>query len=174
MSARPHRPTPVGALARGLIAGVAGTGVMTGWQALSARLESSGEQTGGGQAQDGDPWAQAPAPAQVGRRIIEGVLRKPVAPERIGLLTNVMHWGYGTTWGAVYGLLSGSAARSGGLRRGALLGTGVWVMSYVQLVPLGLYELPWRYSPKVLGLDLSYHLAYGLGTGAAYGLIDRR
>ena len=46
-------------------------------------------------------------------------------------------------------------------------------MSYVQLVPMGLYEPPWRYPPKELALDLSYHLAYGAGLGAAYAVLER-
>ena len=41
------------------------------------------------------------------------------------------------------------------------------------LVPMGLYEPPWKYSPSELGFDLSYHLAYGAGVGAGYRLLDR-
>ena len=95
-----------------------------------------------------------------------------MGPEHIGLLTNVMHWGYGTTWGPVYGLIQGSAPGRP-LPRGLLFGTGVWSMSYMILVPIGLYELPWKYPPTELALDLSYHLAYGVGVGVGYALIDR-
>ncbi len=47
-------------------------------------------------------------------------------------------------------------------------------MSYVQLVPMGLYELPWKYPPKDLALDLSYHLVYGAGVAGAFRVLDGR
>lgn len=83
-----------------------------------------------------------------------------------------MHWGYGTSWGSVYGLVAGSRGRSR-LRDGALFGAGVWVMSYVQLVPMGLYDPPWTYPAEELALDLSYHLAYGVGLAGGYRILDR-
>jgi hypothetical protein len=63
-------------------------------------------------------------------------------PELIPLLTKVTHWGYGTGWGTAYGLAAGRARRSPGVMAGAALGTVVWLMSYVQLVPMGLYDPP--------------------------------
>jgi hypothetical protein len=159
--------TPLGALARGLAAGVAGTAAMTAWQELSARLQSSGD--GPGQDEPSDPWESASVPAQVGRRIIEGVFQREAPPSWIGPLTQIMHWGYGTGWGAVYGLVAGSR-RLPPLRGGLAFGTVVWTLSYVQLVPMGLYEPPWRYGPSGLALDLSYHLAYGAGVGAGWAL----
>lgn len=145
---------------------------MTGWQEAAARLISSGENSddGSGGAEPGDPWQQASAPAKLAKRVIEGVFQKQVSPERIPLLTNVMHWSYGTGWGAVYGLIAGSLSDLPPLRSGLLFGSGVWAMSYVQLVPLGLYELPWKYPLSELALDLSYHLAYGSGVGIAYAV----
>jgi uncharacterized membrane protein YagU involved in acid resistance len=165
--------TPLRALARGIAAGLGGTAAMTGWQELSARLRSSGTPDAGGEDPPADPWEQAPVPAQVARRIVEGVLQRPLAPERIGLATNVMHWAYGTGWAVVYGMLSGSTATPGGPRRGIVFGTGVWAMSYVQLVPLGLYEPPWKYPLEDLAMDLSYHLAYGVGVSTTDRLLHR-
>lgn len=52
-----------------------------------------------------------------------------------------------------------------------MFGTGVWLVSYLTLVPMGLYQPPWRYPPGELALDLSYHLAYGVGTGVAFELV---
>jgi hypothetical protein len=159
--------TPLGAAARGLLAGVAGTAAMTVWQELSGRLLGSGdggEERNGG---DADPWEGAPAPALVARRVLEGVFGREVSPDRIPLLTNLMHWGYGTGWGVAYGLLQGTV-RANPVLHGALFGTGVWAASYLQLVPMGLYEPPWEYPATTLAKDLSYHLVYGVGTAAAY------
>ncbi len=166
-----HRSsTPLAALRRGLLAGVVGTAAMTAWQELSAKLQSSTDGGGGG---SDDPWEQASAPAKVGKRIGEGVFQHEVSSELIPVLTHGMHWAYGTGWGAAYGLIAGSVARRRPLRLGLAFGTGVWAMSYVQLVPMGLSQPPWKYPPKELAMDLSYHLVYGSGTGLAYTALDR-
>ena len=170
-----RRDTPLKAIARGLGAGVVGTGAMTVAQGMAAKLQSSGEgeEQSEGQKPPQDPWEGASMPAQVGRRISEGVFHHKVPPERIPLLTHGMHWAYGTGWGAIYGLIEGTfGGRS--LRQGALFGAGVWAMSYVQLVPMGLYQLPWKYPPKSIAMELGFHLAYGVGVAGGHGLIDRR
>jgi hypothetical protein len=169
-----HPRTPLGALARGLVAGAAGTAVMTGAQALGARLKGGVDEGGGGD--DGgpprDPWEDAPAPAQVARRVIEGVFRRDVPPERIGLLTHVMHWGYGTMWGAIFGLARGSGPLRGAAG-GAAFGAVVWAGSYAQLVPMGIDDPPWSYPPGALAEEGAYHLAYGLGVAAGWAALDR-
>lgn len=63
-------------------------------------------------------------------------------------------------------------SRTKPLRHGLLFGVGVWAASYAQLVPLGIYEPPWRYPPKTLVFDLSYHLVYGTGVGATFAVLD--
>lgn len=175
------RHTPLGALARGLVAGAAGTAVMTGAQALGARLRGGGGDEGdGGDGAGGggnggpprDPWEDAPAPAKVARRVIEGVFRREVPPERIGMLTNAMHWAYGTVWGAGFGLVRGSGLLRGAAG-GAGFGMGVWAASYAQLVPMGVEDPPWTYPPAVLAEEGAYHLAYGLGVAAGWAALDR-
>jgi len=166
------RRTPLQAVATGLAAGVVGTGFMTAWQELAAKLTSS-PQDDAPERQEQDPWEAASAPAKVAKRIGEGVFHKPVSPELIPLLTNAMHWGYGTGWGTIYGLAAGSARSGPGLTAGAAFGTIVWLMSYFQLVPMGLYDPPWKTPPEELALDLSYHLVYGTGVASAYRLLHR-
>ncbi|MGE0026334.1 MAG: hypothetical protein AB7O78_16105 [Thermoleophilia bacterium] len=172
-----RRMTPLGAVGRGLVAGALGTGAMTAAQLLRSRLheqaQDGGEGADDGSAQaPGDPWEEAPAPAKVARRVLEGVFGRQVPAERIGLLTNAMHWGYGTAWGAVYGLLRGSGVVHGA-RGGLAFGAAVWGMSYVELVPMGLYEPPWEYPPGQLAPEAGYHLAYGLGTAAGFSMLSR-
>ncbi len=138
--------TPLGALGRGLLAGVAGTAAMTVWQELLGRLRSHDSTTSGDgrPSEESDAWEGAPAPAQVAKRLLAGLFQREVGPEHIGLLTNVTHWTYGTAWGGAYGLLEGTLPAHP-LAHGLVFGTGVWAMSYVQLVPMGLYEPPWKY-----------------------------
>lgn len=100
-----ERPTPLGAIGRGLFAGAVGTAAMTAWQALASKLrEAGGSPTGSAGSGEGqeDPWEDASAPAKVAKR-----------------------------------------------------GACVWASSYAQLVPMGLYEPPWKYPPQTLALDLS-------------------
>jgi hypothetical protein len=153
-------------LLRGFAAGAAGTAAMTAWQEAAARWQDSGDD---GPSGSHDPWASAPAPAKVAKRILEGVFRREVPPTEIPMLTNVAHWGYGVAWGGVFGLVQGTFRRRP-LTHGVAFGSAVWAFSYVALVPLGIYEPPWTYPAKSLALDLSYHLAYGAGVGAAFAL----
>ncbi len=42
------------------------------------------------------------------------------------------------------------------------------------MVPMGIYEPPWKYSAPVLTLDLSYHLVYGGATALAFAVLPER
>lgn len=160
--------TPLGAVARGLAAGLAGTAVMTVYQVAVQKLQSSGSDD----SQNGDQsWQDAPAPAQVGRRVLTGVFRQRVDEDKIPVLTHGVHWAYGTALGVLYGLAQGTL-RAHPLRHGLAFGTGVWGLAYAQLVPMGVYEPPWKYPAKDLAVDWSYHAAYGIGVGAAFSALD--
>lgn len=169
-SASTQKPSAV--VARAVVAGLAGTAVMTAWQTGAAKLFPSDDESGSGK-KGGDPWKKAPVPAQVARRFIRKGVHKDVPADRIPLLTNVMHWGYGTGWGVPYAVLAQTTHRAR-LGDGLLLGLTVWAASYAQLVPMGFYELPWKYPAKDVALDISYHLAYGLGVAGAVRLLDGR
>ncbi|MFN2628388.1 MAG: hypothetical protein ABR569_07105 [Gaiellaceae bacterium] len=154
-------PSPLGAVARGLAAGATATAVMSGYQLLVAKLR--------GQSDSPQPqsWEEAPAPAQIGQRVLTGVFQKQVGLAQAQRLANAMHWAYGSAWGGIYGLFQGTTCAAP-LRAGAAFGAGVWGMSYAQLVPMGIYEPPWKYPAKELALDLSYHLVYGIAAALAY------
>jgi hypothetical protein len=128
----------------GLIAGAAGTTAMTALQELLPRLRGGGEHE---ESRDEEPPASW----------------TPV-------LTQAAHWAYGTGWGAAYALLRDRA--DGNVPAlGLGFGLAVWTASYVQLVPLGIYEPPWTYPPATLAEDLSYHAVYGLGVAATYAAL---
>ena len=158
-----------GTIASGLAAGLAGTAAMTAWQEVAARLKRHAVPKT--MREDDDPWARAPAPARLAKMVIEKVTGREVPRERIGLLTNAVHWGYGTSLGAVYGLAANGRRPA---LAGVAFGGGVWAFSYATLVPLGLYQWPWRYSAKTIAKDVSYHLVYGTGTAAAFAALERR
>lgn len=86
--------------------------------------------------------------------------------------THAMHGGYGTGWAAVYAI-GAAGARSGPLRHGLLFGTAVWATSYLQLVPMGLYEPPWKSAPKDIAMEVG-HLAYGLRVASTFRVLNGR
>jgi len=110
---------------------------------------------------------------RVGRRLIEALLHKRVPDSAIPVLTQVMHWSYGTAWGGVYALAQGRLARIGPALRGSGFGLGVWAASYVQLVPAGIYQPPWRYPLGSIAGEVGYHLTYGRTVAYAYGALTR-
>jgi hypothetical protein len=160
----------IGLATRGVAAGVVGTAFMTAWQEIVAHLRRHSMPKV--MRQDEDPWEKAPAPAQIGRLAVKGVLRRDVPTKYIPLFTNAVHWGFGTSMGAAYGLLHGALRRKPAVD-GPLFGLGVWAQSYATLVPLGLYKPPWHYPARTIAKDISYHLVYGAGTAAGYKLVER-
>ena len=56
---------------------------------------------------------------------------------------------------------------------GLPFGVAVWAGGYVILPEGGLYKPIWDYDAKTLAWDLSGHLAYGAGTGAAFSILAR-
>lgn len=165
--------TPLGALTRGLIAGAAGTLAMDlVWYRRYQR--------GGGESRfpawefsSGlDNWNDASAPAKVGKRLYEGFTQRELSADYAPLTSNLMHWGYGTFWGGLYGLLTGSL-RSSSPIFGLPFGVAVWSSSYVSLPIAGLYKPIWEYDSATLLKDLSAHLVYGLTTAATFALLAR-
>src|SRR4051794_38113562 len=134
---RTHRPTPLRAVGLGLLAGVGGTAVMTAVQLLEQRLRGSS-------SEPPQSWDEAPAPAQVGKRVVEGVFQEHVDLDQAEPLTNAVHWLYGIGWGAAYGVLRASVdARPAPL--GAVFGAGVMGAGYTVLPAMKIYDAPWKY-----------------------------
>jgi hypothetical protein len=166
--------TPVGAVVRGVVAGAAGTVAMDLlWYARYSR--------GGGESGFADwelsagleSWEGAAAPAQVGRRVVEGLFQVELPPEKARLTNNVMHWAYGLSWAAAYGVVAGSLRRPKA-RYGLVLGPVVWLSGYVVLPLAKLYKPIWEYDTETLAKDLSAHLVFGATTGVAFRLLAGR
>ena len=168
------KTTPLGAVVRGLLAGAAGTAIMDGvWY---ARYRRDGGTSGFPEWETAaglDSFEDAPAPAQVGKRVVEGLLRRELKPERARLVTNLVHWGYGLAWGAGYGIVAASTSRPRAAY-GLLFGPLVWSTAYLVLPPTGIYQPMRRYDAKTLWKDASAHLAYGLGTATVFKLLAGR
>jgi hypothetical protein len=164
---------PLEAAVRGLVAGAVGTLAMDlVWYRRYKR--------GGGESKFLDwefsagmtEWQSAPAPAQLGKRLYEGVFQRTLPPERAGFTNNVMHWGYGMAWSTAYGIVVGSLRRPSAIY-GLPFGAAVWATSYVVLPLAKLFKPIWEYDAPTLLKDLTAHLAYGTGTSAAFALLAR-
>src|SRR5881227_2987852 len=127
--------------ARGVAASALGTLAMDLF--LYRRYKREGGETGFGAWESSagiDSWADAPAPAKVGKRLAEAVTRRELSPRYARLVNNLTHWGYGMSAGAPFGLL----VRSPKLRYGLPFGAGVWATGYAVLPALGVYRPIWE------------------------------
>jgi Protein of unknown function (DUF1440) len=164
--------TPLGAVGGGVVAGAVGTLVMD--VLLYARYRR-----GGGErnfptwefSTGISSWEEAPAPAQVGRRLFEGLFQKKLPPERAALVNNITHWAYGLLSGALYGIAAESLSQPR-VWYGLPFGAGVWAVDYVVLPAARLYKPIWEYDRKTLANDLRAHLVYGTATAAALRLLS--
>jgi hypothetical protein len=171
MSRNNTKITPLGAILRGLVSGAVGTAAMDMVWYMRYRR-------GGGKEKFLDwelslqlsSWDNAPAPALIGKRMVEGFTGKALPPERAALTNNFMHWAYGLGWGTVYGILAGSLVRPS-VAFGVPFGATVWATDYVVLPKAGVYKPMWEYDAKTLWMDLSAHLAYGAATAASFALL---
>jgi hypothetical protein len=167
-------PTPLGAVVRGLAAGAIGTAAMDLVQFARYKRGGGKERLLAWEFSAGlQGWEQAPAPAQLGKRVVEGVFQRQLPPERAALTNNLMHWGYGIAWGGLFGLVEGSVRRPR-MRHGLAFGAAVWTVDYIVMPLTKLYRPIWEYDAKVLVKDLGDHLVYGLGTAAADRLLVGR
>lgn len=158
--------SPLRGVIQGLAAGVLGNAVFTGYQLLKRRNAQEPE----GEAGPPDDWSETPEPAQVGQRVAAGVFRRPVGLEHADRVKNVVHWAYGSSWGAVYALIEESVGQP--VVSGVALTSGVMVADYTMLPAMKLYDPPWEYDGPTLARDFASHLVHGLAIAAAYRALD--
>ena len=141
------------AFGKGVFAGVAGTAAMTVSSTLEMKLRGR---------------AASPTPARAAAKVL-GV--EPVDEGSEARFSNIVHWGYGTAWGGVRGLLS-AAGLSGPAATAAHLGA-VWGSEQVMLPTLGVTPPLTEWGAKEVAIDALHHLVYAGATGLAYSLLDR-
>jgi hypothetical protein len=167
---RQHPMTPLAAVAAGLLAGVVGTVGMDTFRYLMHRRAGGKDDPLAWEFAPIESWENAPDPGQVAKRVIEGFTQRELPDRWAWLISTAMHWGYGSGWGAVYGVLAGSLRRAHALY-GLPFGATVWATGYALLPEGGLYKPIWEYNLPTLAEDLGAHLAYGAGTGTAFWLL---
>lgn len=167
------RLTPVGVLARGVVAGAVGTLAMDFVWYLRYRRD------GGTQSfmhwefsASTDGYEDAPAPAKVGQRLTEAVTHAHLPDRTAGTMNNLVHWATGTGYGAAHGLAS-AAVGLAAVTHGLITGPAAFATSYTVLPLMGLYEPLWDYDAATIYKDLSAHLAFGLATAAAFKILTQ-
>jgi hypothetical protein len=173
MSAGKHSMTPIAAVIGGVLAGVVGTVCLDIVGYVRYRRGGGPKKPLEWEFAKVDSWADAPDPGRFGKLAIEGLTRRQLPDKWAWPVSTVMHWGYGSSAAAVYGIVAGSLRRPNPLY-GLPFGAAVWGASYVVLPLTGIYKPIWEYDAKTLAQDLAGHLAYGAGTGAAFWLCSKR
>jgi hypothetical protein len=140
-------------IGKGLLAGFAGTAAMTVSSTLEARLRGRRPST---------------APARATAKAL-GIasFEDDLAAARFNDLS---HWGYGTGWGAVRGLLAstGMSARAATAAHAA----AIWGSAQVTLPALEVAPPVVFWQPEEIAIDLFHHAVYSIATGAVYALLD--
>jgi len=141
------------AVGKGLLAGLAGTAVMTVSSTLEAKLSGRGASS---------------TPADAVKAVL-GV--EPTSDAGEQRLNTIAHWGYGTGWGTVRGLLAAAGVR-GPVACLAHFGA-VWGSAQVMLPALGVASPTWEYGAKATATDVLHHVVYAFATSAAYEWLER-
>jgi hypothetical protein len=142
-------------IGKGLVAGFAGTAAMTVSSTLEARLRGRAPST---------------APARATAKAL-GIasFEDAVAEARWGDLS---HWGYGTGWGVVRGLLE--AAGLPPRKATAAHGAAVWGSAQVTLPALDIAPPAIFWPKQEIAIDAFHHTVYAVATGIAYELLSSR
>lgn len=150
----PRATTFATSIGKGLVAGFVGTAAMTVSSTVEARLRHR---------------AASSAPARATAKVL-GIkeFEDPVAAARFN---DLAHWGYGTSWGIVRGLLSAAGLSPRGAT--AAHGAAVWGSAAVSLPMLEIAPPFVFWGKKELAIDLWHHTVYAGATGLAYRLLDR-
>jgi hypothetical protein len=145
--------TVANSIGKGLVAGFAGTAAMTVSSTLEAKLRGR---------------APSSAPARATAKML-GIkeFEDGVAQARFNDLS---HWGYGTSWGVLRGLLgaTGVPARAATAAHGAAIyGAAQVTLPALEIAPPSIF-----WPKEEIAIDAFHHAVYAAATGIAYELIS--
>lgn len=140
------------AVGRGLFAGAIGTAAMT----LSSTLEATLRDREG-----------SSAPADAARKVLRV---EPVDKAAEARFSTLVHWAYGTAWGAVRGGLAGVGL--GARSATAVHFAAVWGGGLVMLPALDVAPPAYEMETNELALDALHHIVYAVATALAYRVLE--
>jgi hypothetical protein len=141
------------AIGRGLLAGFAGTAAMTASSTIEARLRHR---------------VASSAPARATAKVL-GIKEFEDAQAK-ARFSDLSHWGYGTGWGVVRGLLGATGMSPA--KATAAHGAAVWGSAQVTLPALEVAPPVIFWPPEEIAIDAWHHTVYAVATGLAYELLD--
>src|SRR5215216_7267264 len=155
MSVRQTIGAVADAIGKGLVAGFAGTAAMTLSSTLEAKLRGR------------EPSS---APARATAKVL-GIkeFEDPVAQARFNDLS---HWGYGTGWGVLRGLLDAAGLRpkvATAAHGAAIYGAAQITLPALEIAPPSVF-----WPKEEIAIDAFHHAVYATATGVAYELINGR
>ena len=140
-------------IGKGLVAGFVGTAAMTVSSTLEARLRKR---------------APSSAPARATAKVL-GIkeFEDDIAKARFNDLS---HWGYGTSWGVLRGLLAstGMSPKAATAAHGAAIyGAAQVTLPALEVAPPSIF-----WGPEEIAIDAFHHAVYATATGIAYELLS--
>jgi hypothetical protein len=142
------------AVGRGLVAGLAGTAAMTVSSTVEARLRGRAPST---------------APARATAKVLG--IREFDSDLAQARWNDLSHWGYGTGWGVLRGLLGALplSPRAATVAHGAAIyGAAQVTLPALDVVPPSIF-----WGPKEIAIDALHHVVYAAVTGAAHTTLTR-
>jgi hypothetical protein len=144
--------TLASAIGKGLVAGFAGTAAMTISSTIEAKLRGR------------EPSS---APARATAKVLG--IKEFEDARAAARFNDLSHWGYGTSWGVLRGLLaaSGMTPKAATAAHGAAIyGAAQVTLPALEIAPPAVF-----WSKREIAIDALHHAVYAAATGAAYELI---
>jgi hypothetical protein len=144
--------TLASAIGRGLVAGFAGTAAMTVSSTLEAKLRGR------------EPSS---APARATAKVLG--IKEFEDARAAARFNDLSHWGYGTGWGVLRGLLAatGMTPKAATAAHGAAIyGAAQVTLPALEIAPPAVF-----WAGREIAIDAFHHAVYAAATGAAYELI---
>jgi hypothetical protein len=138
---------------KGLFAGVMGTALMTASTMIEMQLRDRPSST---------------TPADAVSKVFEIQPANDQAKQR---LSNVVHWGYGTSWGSVRGLIDAAGVQ--GPAAALLHFAAVWGSALVMLPGLKVTPPVSEWGDEELAVDGFHHMVYAVAASVAYHFLDK-
>jgi hypothetical protein len=147
--------TVASSIGKGIVAGFAGTAAMTVSSTVEAKLRGR---------------APSSAPARATAKVL-GIkeFEDEIAEARFN---DISHWGYGTSWGVLRGLLdaAGLSPRAATAAHGAAIyGAAQVTLPALDIAPPSVF-----WGKEEVAIDAFHHLVYAVATGAAYAALNGR
>ena len=140
------------AIGIGLLAGLAGTAAITLSQAIEMKITKR-------------------KPSEVTLKVADETIGvKPAGEDQKELLSQEIHWTYGTGWGIARGIIGLAGLK--GLPATAVHFAAIWGTEMLMLPAFKAGPPVTEQEPKDIAIDALHHAVYALAAGAAFDALD--